>query len=34
MDGIANFLMTAVGNPVVGLILVGMVIGFILFGRK
>lgn len=30
MDGIANFLMTAVGNPVVGLILVGIIIGFFL----
>jgi hypothetical protein len=34
MDGIANFIMGAVSNPVVGLILLGVVLGLIFAGRK
>lgn len=33
MDGVANFIMGAVSNPVVGLILLGIVIGLILRSR-
>lgn len=33
MDGVLAFIQSAVGNPVVGLILVGVIIGFILSRR-
>lgn len=34
MDGVLNFIMTAVSNPVVGLILLGVVLGLIFASRK